>query len=58
MAPENKKLKAKRKRIVTVPPNDGLNTPVPGTAAQPVRSADEEALYRQADNPLGDPHKI
>jgi hypothetical protein len=57
-ANQNKDLKVKRKRIITVPLNDGMNTPVPDAAAIPIISKSEEALYRQADNPLGDPNKI
>jgi hypothetical protein len=51
-------LKSKRKRILKAPVNDGMNTPVPDSAAITVISKNEEALYKQANNPLGDPHKI
>jgi hypothetical protein len=54
----NMDLKSKRKRILKAPVNDGMNTPVPDNAAIPVISKSEEALYKQAENPLGDPHKI
>jgi hypothetical protein len=54
----HKDLNAKRKRIIKAPVNDGMNIPVPDSAAIPVISKSEEALYKQADNPLGDPHKI
>lgn len=56
--------KPKRKRIteatkVPVPPlNDGTNSPVPSPNAPVVLSESEAALFKQADNPLGDPHKI
>ncbi len=58
---------AKRKRIVTGikekkevlgPINDGMNTPVPDAAVAHVSSESEAALFKQAENPLGDPHKI
>ena len=39
------------------PINDGMNTPVPDKIVPHVRSASEEALYKQADNPLGNPDK-
>jgi hypothetical protein len=55
---EKKEVKAKRKRITPAPLNDGMNTPVPDkTAAQPL-SESEAALFKQAENPLGDPHKL
>jgi len=58
MEKKKTELKAKRKRIITAPLNDGMNTPVPDkTATQPL-SEGEAALYKQAENPLGDPHKI
>jgi hypothetical protein len=53
-----KDLNAKRKRIIKAPVNDGMNIPVPDSATIPVIYKSEEALYKQADNPLGDPHKI
>jgi len=37
--------------------NDGMNTPVPDIAKPHVRSASEAALYKQAENPLGNPDK-
>jgi hypothetical protein len=55
-----KEPKAKRKRIVVKAPslNDGINIPVPSPSV-PVKLGDSEAaLYKQAENPLGDPHKI
>jgi hypothetical protein len=57
-------MKTKRKRItipVKVPVallNDGTNSPVPSPNAPVVLAEGEAALYKQADNPLGDPHKI
>lgn len=53
-----KDLKAKRKRVSKAPLNDGMNTPVPDSAAIPIRSESEEALYKQANNPLGAPNKV
>ena len=41
----------------TKPINDGMNTPVPDKIEPHVRSASEAALYKQADNPLGNPDK-
>jgi hypothetical protein len=55
---EKKELKAKRKRIVPAPLNDGTNTPVPDKTSTHVPSPSEAALLKQANNPLGDPHKI
>jgi hypothetical protein len=55
---KEKEFKAKRKRIVPAPLNDGLNTPVPDKAATKVPSPSEAALFKQAENPLGDPHKV
>jgi hypothetical protein len=37
--------------------NDGTNTPVPAKARTKPLSAGEAALFKQAENPLGDPHK-
>jgi hypothetical protein len=55
-----KEPKPKRKRTtVKVPPlNDGTNTPVPNQGIPQKLSDEEAALYKQAGNPLGDPHKI
>jgi hypothetical protein len=39
------------------PLNDGTNTPVPDQRKAAVLSAGEADLYKQAENPLGDPHK-
>jgi hypothetical protein len=55
---QNKELKPKRNRTTKLPINDGMNTPVPDSTAIPVISKSEEALYKQAENPLGDPHKV
>ncbi len=38
--------------------NDGMNTPVSDKTATPLPVASEAALFKQAENPLGDPHKI
>nr|WP_157536001.1 hypothetical protein [Mucilaginibacter sp. L294] len=57
-------LKPKRKRILVpkkiniVPLNDGTNTPVPGPETPPRSAEGEAALFKQAENPLGDPHKL
>ncbi|OKS89681.1 hypothetical protein [Mucilaginibacter polytrichastri] len=57
-------IKPKRKRIdkndkvIIASLNDGTNKPVP-IPGIPITLADGEAdLYKQANNPLGDPHKI
>ncbi|MEO6522952.1 MAG: hypothetical protein ABIN91_14820 [Mucilaginibacter sp.] len=52
--------KPKRTRIsVKVTPlNDGTNTPVPGPGKPAKLTEGEAALYKQAENPLGDPHKV
>jgi hypothetical protein len=55
---EKKAKKAKRKRIAPAPLNDGMNTPVPDKTSTHVPSESEAALFKQAENPLGDPHKI
>jgi hypothetical protein len=55
---QNKELKPKRNRTTKLPINDGMNTPVPDSTAIPVISKSEEALYKQAENQLGDPHKV
>jgi hypothetical protein len=52
-------VKTKRKRIIKSPPlNDGTNTPVPSPKTPIKLNEGEAALYKQAENPLGDPHKI
>jgi hypothetical protein len=53
-----KRDKVKRARIIKPPLNDRTNTPVPDSSSVVVPSKSEAALYRQAENPLGDPHKI
>jgi hypothetical protein len=50
--------KEKRKRIIPAPLNDGMNTPVPDKNSTHIPSESEAALLKQAENPLGDPHKI
>jgi hypothetical protein len=55
---QRKDLNAKRKRLIIMPVNDGMNTPVPDSTAAPVISKSEAALLKQAENPLGDPNKI
>jgi hypothetical protein len=54
----NNALKAKRKRKIAGPANDGLNTPVPDASSVHVPAASEAALIKQAENPLGDPDKV
>jgi hypothetical protein len=51
------KTTTKRKRIIKAPVNDGMNTPVPNSGAISVQSEDEADLFKQAENPLGDPNK-
>jgi hypothetical protein len=53
-----KEVKVKRKRTIKAPLNDGMNTPVPNNGPVPAVSEEEAALFKQAENPLGDPHKI
>jgi hypothetical protein len=53
-----KKGKSKRARIIKAPLNDGMNTPVPDSSSVVIPSKSEAALYKEAENPLGDPHKI
>jgi hypothetical protein len=38
--------------------NDGTNMPVPDINEVRVYSKSEAALFKQAKNPLGDPHKV
>jgi hypothetical protein len=42
---------------MTKPINDGMNTPFPDKSAAHVSSESEAALYKQAENPLGNPYK-
>ena len=35
-----------------------MNTPVPDQTETHVPSASEAALFKQAENPLGDPNKV
>jgi hypothetical protein len=44
-------------KALTKPINDGMNTPVPDKVEPAIRSASEAALYKQAENPLGNPDK-
>jgi hypothetical protein len=55
---KEKEFKAKRKRIIPPPLNDGTNTPIPDKTSTHIPSESEAALIKQANNPLGDPHKI
>jgi hypothetical protein len=50
--------KPKRKRLIPVHLNDGTNTPIPDKSSTHIASASETALLKQAENPLGDPHKV
>jgi len=53
-----KSKKIKPAKIAIQPETDRMNTPVPDRkATQPV-SASEAALFKQAENPLGDPGKV
>jgi hypothetical protein len=55
--PERIKRVRKAIKVVTTPLNDGMNTPVPVPNAPAALSKGEADLYKQAENPLGDPHK-
>jgi hypothetical protein len=50
--------KEKRKRIVHARLYDGMNIPVQDKKSTSMLSASEATLFKQAANPLGDPHKI
>ncbi len=52
-----KHLNAKNKKRSPPATNDGINTPVPNSGADNTPSESEKALFKQAENPLGDPHK-
>jgi len=43
---------------MTKPINDGMNTPVPDKVPPPIPSESETKLYKQAENPLGNPNKV
>ncbi|MET3115203.1 hypothetical protein AAKU52_002949 [Pedobacter sp. CG_S7] len=55
---QQKDLNEKLKLVIKAPVNDGMNTPVPDRSAIPVVSKSEAELFKQAENPLGDPDKI
>ncbi|MFP5079716.1 hypothetical protein [Pedobacter sp. JCM 36344] len=55
---QQKDLNKKVKQVIIAPVNDGMNTPVPDRSDVPVISESEAALFKQAENPLGDPDKI
>jgi hypothetical protein len=55
---KKRKRKTEATKVPLPPLNDGMNTPVQDRTARPAVSADEASLYKQAENPLGDPHKI
>ena len=42
---------------MTKPINDGMNTPVADHTPTPIPSESEVALFKQANNPLGNPNK-
>ena len=50
--------KKTEEKVTLKPSNDGMNTPVPDKTAKHVPSASEAALFKQAENPLGDPNKV
>jgi len=49
--------KQKAKTAIQTPLNDGMNTPVADTTSTHMPSKSEAALFKQAENPLGDPDK-
>jgi len=55
---EEKVLKIKDTKSNSAAENDGTNTPVADINAVREYSKSEAALFRQAKNPLGDPHKV
>jgi hypothetical protein len=54
--PKRKRLKKADKVPIKIS-NDGMNTPVRDHDTDKVMSKEEIDLYKQAENPLGDPHK-
>ncbi len=62
--PEGQTKKVRRLRnttaskVITKPINDGMNTPVPDKAETHIVTESEAALFKQAENPLGNPNKI
>jgi hypothetical protein len=58
MIKPKRKRTAKPVKVPVAPLNDGMDTPVPDHGAPIVLSAEETALFKQANNTLGDPHKI
>ncbi len=55
---QDKEDKVKRVQTVKPPLNDGMNTPVPSRGDTSVRSKTEAAMFKQAENPLGDPDQV
>jgi hypothetical protein len=53
---EKKVLVAKDTKNSSIHENDGTNRPIPSANEVPI-SESEAALFKQAENPLGDPHK-
>ncbi len=49
--------KTKENKAVIKPLNDGADTPVADKMVTTVPAASEAALFKQANNPLGDPNK-
>jgi hypothetical protein len=52
------KEKNKSKKAISVPLNNGINMPVADKTPTHTPSKIETALFKQAENPLGDPHKL
>jgi hypothetical protein len=52
------KIKDKDKKEISGPINDGMNTPVPDTTSTHIVLESEAALFKQAESPLGNPHKV
>jgi hypothetical protein len=55
---EKKTSKIESKKKLSAPLNDGTNSPVPSITEVRVFTESEAALFKQAGNPLGDPHKV
>ncbi|MGY4386490.1 hypothetical protein ACVWYN_003545 [Pedobacter sp. UYP24] len=54
----DKEAKVKHVQTVKATINDGMNTPVPSRGDTSVRSKSEAAMFKQAENPLGDPDQV
>jgi hypothetical protein len=55
---EKETSKIENKKDLSPPLNGVTNSPVPGITEVRVYSKSEAALFKQAENPLGDPHKV